>query len=192
MPEHLAAALHLEAGVQQGRTSRPCSGTEDWGRLVLLCRRHPPRLLARAENEGGSSSGSSSGNSSSVAPPQEDGDLLIEKQLASKRRKPKEPKERPRVISAARDQVYGGGPLTGEQVIENRVVQALAVLFLVILAEGLFLGASGFLSESVDQFAQDVVYPLFSPSVGVFLLGSSGYGLWKTYFQGRSGAGDQK
>ena len=38
--------------------------------------------------------------------------------------------------------MYGGGPLTGEQVIENRVVQALAVLFLVILAEGLFLGAS--------------------------------------------------
>ncbi len=61
---------------------------------------------------------------------------------ASKRRKPKEPKARPQVISAARDQVYGGGPLTGEQILENRVVQSLALLFVLILGEGLFLGAS--------------------------------------------------
>lgn len=42
----------------------------------------------------------------------------------------------------------------------------------------------GFLSEAADQFAQDVVYPAFSPTVILFLLISSAYGLWKTKFQG--------
>lgn len=37
----------------------------------------------------------------------------------------------------------------------------------------------GFLSESLDQFAQDVVYKTFSPTVGLFLACSAGYGLWK-------------
>jgi hypothetical protein len=35
------------------------------------------------------------------------------------------------------------------------------------------------MSEEVDQFAQDFIYPLFSPSIGLFLLISSIYGLWK-------------
>ena len=37
----------------------------------------------------------------------------------------------------------------------------------------------GFLPEAADQFAQDVVYPSFSPTVGFFLLLSSLYGIWK-------------
>lgn len=37
----------------------------------------------------------------------------------------------------------------------------------------------GFLPESADQFARDVVYPAFSPSVGVFLALSTLYGIWK-------------
>ena len=37
----------------------------------------------------------------------------------------------------------------------------------------------GFLSEGLDQFAQDVVYKTFSPTVGLFLACSAGYGLWK-------------
>lgn len=37
----------------------------------------------------------------------------------------------------------------------------------------------GFLPEAADQFAQDVVYPSFSPTVGIFLLLSTAYGIWK-------------
>ena len=38
---------------------------------------------------------------------------------------------------------------------------------------------AGFLSDELDQFALDVVYPSFSPTVAVFLLGAAGYGAWK-------------
>lgn len=37
----------------------------------------------------------------------------------------------------------------------------------------------GFLPESWDQFAQDVVYKTFSPTLGIFLASSAGYGVWK-------------
>ncbi|KAK9909318.1 hypothetical protein WJX75_000435 [Coccomyxa subellipsoidea] len=40
--------------------------------------------------------------------------------------------------------------------------------------------SKGFLPESADQFAQDVIYPAFSPTVGVFLALSSLYGIWKS------------
>jgi len=106
---------------------------------------------------------------------------LIEKQMMKKRKGKKESKEASfKVVSAARDSVYGGGPLNEVQKFENTVVSILALLFLLILVEGIFLGASGFLSESADQFATDVMYPLFSPTLGVFLAGSTFYGLWKT------------
>jgi hypothetical protein len=36
------------------------------------------------------------------------------------------------------------------------------------------------MSAEMDALAQDVVYPLFTPTLGVFLAGSSAYGLWKT------------
>ena len=48
----------------------------------------------------------------------------------------------PTVVSPLRDQVYGGGPLTPEQRAENSVVGLLAILFFVILAEGIFLAGS--------------------------------------------------
>ena len=38
----------------------------------------------------------------------------------------------------------------------------------------------GFLPESADQFIQDYVYKAFTPSIGLFLLGSTLYGLWKS------------
>ncbi|PSC75913.1 5 -nucleotidase isoform B [Micractinium conductrix] len=86
----------------------------------------------------------------------------------------------PTVVSPVRDQVYGGGPLTFEQKAENTVVSVLAILFFVILGEGIFLGASGFLSAEMDQFAQDVVFPAFTPTLGLFLAISTGYGVLKT------------
>ena len=123
--------------------------------------------------------------STSGAASAEDGDdLLIERQMAKRRPKGKAPPPPPpgsyKVISAARDQVYGGGPLTQAQQFENAYIAFLAFVFFVILAEGVFLAASGFMSDSADQFAQDVVYPAFSPSLIFFLACSSAYGLWKT------------
>jgi len=41
------------------------------------------------------------------------------------------------------------------------------------------LRLQGFMSESMDQFAQDVVFPAFTPTLGLFLAISTGYGLWK-------------
>lgn len=37
----------------------------------------------------------------------------------------------------------------------------------------------GFLPESLDDFAQNVVFKTFSPTVGLFLACSAAYGLWK-------------
>lgn len=86
----------------------------------------------------------------------------------------------PTVIAPLRDQIYNDEPLTEEQKAEGAVVSTLAILFVVILAEGIFLAGSGFMSEGADQFAQDIVFPAFSPTLGLFLLISSAYGVWKT------------
>jgi len=129
----------------------------------------------------------------------DDGDLLIERQLASKKRKDSTKSSSsfssntsgPKVITPIVDQVYGNAQQTPEQQAENAAVSFLGLLFLVILGEGVFLAGSGFFSEAVDQFAADVVYPAFSPTVIVFLACSSLYGLWKT--GGLSGEdGDKK
>lgn len=46
----------------------------------------------------------------------------------------------------------------------------------------------GFLPERLDRFAEAVLYPSFSPTVGVFLLCSAGYGLWKVRAPCRRGS----
>ena len=113
-----------------------------------------------------------------------DDDIQIEQMMASKRKSRKgqaaEPAKPYNVVSAARDSVYGDQPPSQIQQVETTVVQGLGLLFLLILAEGIFLGASGFMSAEMDALAQDVVYPLFTPTLGLFLAGSSAYGLWKT------------
>jgi hypothetical protein len=109
--------------------------------------------------------------------------LVIEQQMMKnkKKNKKKSGDSKPyTVVSATRDSVYGDGPQSALQQFETNVIGFLGLLFGVILLEGIFLGASGFLSEEADQFAQDVVYPLFSPTLGLFLAGSTAYGLWKT------------
>lgn len=126
----------------------------------------------------------------------EDAPLPIEQQIA--KRKPKAVKSNNtqpvspsyKVVSATRDQVYGDGPQTPQQRFENGVVSFLAFLFFVILGEGVFLAASGFLSEEADKFAQNVVYPAFSPSMILFLASSTLYGLWKTGGLGQAGSKD--
>lgn len=113
-----------------------------------------------------------------------DDDIQIEQMMASKRKSRKgqavEPAKPYNVVSATRDSVYGDKPPSQIQQVETTVVQGLGLLFLLILAEGIFLGASGFMSAEMDALAQDVVYPLFTPTLGLFLAGSSAYGLWKT------------
>ncbi|KAL4521961.1 hypothetical protein Ndes2526B_g01910 [Nannochloris sp. 'desiccata'] len=126
----------------------------------------------------------------------QDDDLLIERQMAKRRPKanpktPTPPAGSYKVISAQRDQVYSDGPLTDLQKFETNIIYWLGFLFCVILGEGIFLAGSGFMSVEADQFAQDVVYPAFSPTLGLFLLSSSLYGLWKTG-AGRKEGDDKK
>jgi hypothetical protein len=126
----------------------------------------------------------------------QDAPLPIEQQIA--KRKPKAVKSNNtqpvspsyKVVSATRDQVYGDGPQTSQQRFENGVVSFLAFLFFVILGEGVFLAASGFLNEEADKFAQNVVYPAFSPTMILFLASSTLYGLWKTGGLGQAGSKD--
>ena len=42
----------------------------------------------------------------------------------------------------------------------------------------------GFMPESLDRFAQDVVLPAFSPTLALFLAISTAYGLWKVRRRG--------
>lgn len=72
------------------------------------------------------------------------------------------------------------GVKSDEAEFENKVVLALFSIFGLILIEGLFLAASGFLSKEISDFGINVVYPAFSPTVVVFLLASASYGVWKT------------
>ena len=87
------------------------------------------------------------------------------------------------------------------------MLSILALLFIAILGEGLLVAGSGFLSDENDKLIQardtaskesllqesrwqtlmlmplvrqDVVLPAFTPTVGIFLTSSSGYGFWKT------------
>ena len=124
------------------------------------------------------------GGADGGATARESDDIQIEQMMASKRKSKKgqapEPAKPYKVVSATRDSVYGDQPPSQIQQVETTVVQGLGLLFLLILAEGIFLGASGFMSAEMDQLAQDVVYPLFTPTLGLFLAGSTAYGLWKT------------
>ena len=49
-----------------------------------------------------------------------------------------------------------------------------------ILLEGLVLGGSGFLPDEWDAWITNSLYPSFSPTVGIFLVFSSAYGVWKS------------
>ncbi|CAL5219714.1 g1605 [Coccomyxa viridis] len=107
----------------------------------------------------------------------EDDELLIEEELRSKRRKKK---SNVNVVAPQVQQAYGLEPQTAEGQIETSYLLFLGLVFVFIILEGLFIATSGFLPEAADQFAQDVVYPSFSPTVGFFLLLSTAYGIWKS------------
>merc|ERR1739848_395666 len=64
--------------------------------------------------------------------------------------------------------------------VDENFVLSLAFLFVGLFVEGLLVAGSGFLPEDVDQFIVSTIYPAFTPTLGVFLLVSVFYGLFKT------------
>eukprot|EP00887_Chlorella_sp_A99_P000845 scaffold5.g845.t1 len=200
-------ALQLAEGGAAARSPAPRQESSGEGRKLLVqltplshagggtaAEEHQQRQW-RHWRAGSTEEASSEALSSATPPPPaaDDGDSLFEQQVVrwgelelAKKRKPKAKAaaQGPVVVSATRDAVYGGAPLTFEQRTENAAVVTLGVLFSTIVLEGVFLAASGFLNETADHFATDVIYPAFSPTVVLFLALSSLYGLWKTKIQG--------
>eukprot|EP00803_Ostreobium_quekettii_P009625 evm.model.scf_446EXC.4 EVM.evm.TU.scf_446EXC.4 scf_446EXC:43619-46402(+) len=101
-------------------------------------------------------------------------EIDIEDQIL-RRRKPKV-----KVVSPAVQQYTGEEPQTPMSELENTVVLVLFSLLGFCILEGIILAASGFLPEGIDELVEAYLYPAFSPTVGVFLVGSVLYGLWKT------------
>ena len=64
--------------------------------------------------------------------------------------------------------------------IDENFIKVLGFFFVGIFVEGLLVAGSGFLPDSADKFIVNFVFPAFTPSVGVFLLISVFYGLFKT------------
>ncbi|KAK3245721.1 hypothetical protein CYMTET_44727 [Cymbomonas tetramitiformis] len=91
---------------------------------------------------------------------------------------PESERKGPTIVKPAADKVIAGD-ITKEQEYETYAVGLLVILFLVILLLGIFLAASGFLPEEYDRFAEEVIYPAYSPLLLVFLGCSSLYGLYK-------------
>ena len=46
------------------------------------------------------------------------------------------------------------------------------------------------MGDGADRFAQDIVYPAFSPTLGLFLAISTAYGVWKVRAVGWAGWDD--
>lgn len=108
-----------------------------------------------------------------------DNDSPFEQSLKSRRKKQKKPS----VQDLQPDSIPSPPKLNSmpaEDRLESSAVLLLISLFVAIIGQGLFLAVSGFLPESWDQFAQNVVYKTFSPTVGFFLACSAAYGVWKS------------
>lgn len=112
--------------------------------------------------------------------PADDSLEALEARIRSKGKRKGRPEAKVQVTSAAVDQVTGKAPSTPQGEKETAYVLGLALLFAIIILEGLVLAGSGFLPEEADAFIQDTLYPSYSPTVLLFLGASSFYGLYKT------------
>lgn len=157
-------------GLQHRTTLLSCFPVGGTPAKTLLRIQRRPRPLQKAnavqsETKGKTNSG--------------DDDSAFEKQLKSRRNKQKKLS----VQDLQPDSIPSPSKLDSmpaEDRLESSAILLLISLFVAIIGQGLFLAVSGFLPESWDQFAQNVVYKTFSPTVGIFLAFSAGYGVWKS------------
>lgn len=137
---------------------------------------------ASSDDEAAASTSTSATSSSN----KDDDDLWIEQELRRRKKARSGGANKnksgggPNVIAPAVSRAKGEAAAQPADGAEAAALQFLGAFFVVLLLEGLALAASGFFPESVDAFITEKVYPSYSPQLGVFLLCSSLYGLWKS------------
>ena len=85
------------------------------------------------------------------------------------------PQAKVKVVTPLVDAALDEAPTAAGQA-ETSALALLTLVFVLILAEGLLVASSGFMSEAQDAWVTSTVLPAFAPTLGVFLLGSSAYG----------------
>ncbi|KAL9269332.1 LPA2-like protein [Drosera capensis] len=86
--------------------------------------------------------------------------------------------KKPELLGLGRNE---GGEVEGKGKESSRGEDVFLLAWLglggVILVEGVTLAASGFLPEEWDKFLVKFIYPIFTPTVFLFVAGSVGYGV---------------
>lgn len=156
------------------------------GFLRSKCSRFASIATSASPSDGGdeTSTTASTSAAASSSNSKDDEDLWIEQELR-RRKRARNPKNKsggggPNVIAPAVSRAKGEAAPRPADGAEAAALQFLGAFFFVLLLEGLALAASGFFPENVDAFITERIYPSYSPHVGVFVLCSSLYGLWKS------------